>query len=138
MHITLLQRLRLDEKSGLNYEYMGYSDYEFGATLTARHKLAELYVLGKLVGFNCSATPCVEDEVEVTGVCEAGKEEEVKKYLTNFRNKGVFATSTTVGWLSVDGFFLIVRGVEHIADVEEFFKPFIDGYKESLAGGNEK
>lgn len=49
----LLQRLLADDRAdgcGLNYDYMGSAEFEFGATREARIKLANLQIEGKLVG----------------------------------------------------------------------------------------
>lgn len=45
----LLQRLTKDSDCGFNYDYMGYAEYENGATANGRVKLAETFVDGQLV-----------------------------------------------------------------------------------------
>lgn len=40
----LLQRLVTDEKVGFNYDYMGASEYEWGATSVGRTALAQLFL----------------------------------------------------------------------------------------------
>lgn len=45
----LLQRLIKDSDCGFNYDYMGYAEYENGATANGRVKLAETFVDGRLV-----------------------------------------------------------------------------------------
>lgn len=43
-----LQRLIADKDIGFNYDYMGYAEYEFGATPNSRTRLAELYLQNNL------------------------------------------------------------------------------------------
>ncbi len=47
----LWQRLVEDEKCGLNYDYMGYAEYEFGATLNSRTRLADWLKAGVLTSW---------------------------------------------------------------------------------------
>ncbi len=129
-HGTLLQRLQLDKKSGLNYEYMGYAEYEFGATAKARAALAELFVDGELEGFECTAKSITGEETYVCGFCKNGLVVQSKNYLTNFSNKGGFITPDTVGWMSVEAPLLLLRDQSFIPQADLFLKPFVDGIKE--------
>ena len=44
-----LQRLIVDQDIGLNYDYMGAAEFEFGATADAREALARFHLKGELV-----------------------------------------------------------------------------------------
>ncbi len=46
--MALLQRLIADEKCGLNYDYMGFAEFEFGATGRARVELARFMIDGTI------------------------------------------------------------------------------------------
>jgi hypothetical protein len=129
--MSLLQRLKLDERCGLNYDYMGYAEHEMGRTRETRTELAKLFIDGELVLIrDCPITPTSGKPFTATVVCRSGSEDAVRASLTGFRNKGALAEAfdDIVGWMSVPPMhpMLILKNPDHLSRADLFLKPAIE------------
>jgi len=97
------QRLELtDDKCGLQYEYMGYAEYEFGTTLQARTAMAKALHEDKLRA-EPAVLPIRGKPLDVLVFAHADHLDDALSIISSMtHNKGVLVTPTTVGWLSVD------------------------------------
>lgn len=134
----LLQRLVVDPKIGFNYDYMGYAEFEFGATTTARTALAELW-LDKAM---CTAAVSLKTQDEQVDVAVFGSADVIARLtpVTTIRweKSGLRVDQPKiVGWMGVHSLPVIfLRDVERrvqIDRLERFLRPAVDWLEEQRA-----
>lgn len=145
----LLQRLVADSKCGLNYDYMGSAEYEFGATANGRSGLAKAFLEDDLkfkwfdfveVRGRFSYPP-----VQVVGLARQKMIDQIPGTFRVNVTKENFRTdnSRIIGWMLVDyagrtcgptdNPLLILRA--NLDDIQNrfvnFLQPFVDQMKEA-------
>lgn len=135
-----LQCLNRDDKIGLNYTYMGYAEYEFGATAVSRLAVARACLTETVDCLRCILKDAVwGDETEVVVFGDKAALAWFKTRLENnrlhIRNKGLLRVKDmdVVGWLSVrtDHPVILLRDQDiYIKRLEQFLPPVIEHLKE--------
>ena len=134
-----MQRMRLCEKVGFNYDYMGSAEYEFGATMEGRLAIAKAFIEGDIK----SRLIEVRDEqtsVELLMMARSEFVDSMGDIMDFGRLKEpmhLLDKWDTVAWLSVKWeqptpLFLVRPHVKDIQRrVNRFFEPAIQHLKET-------
>lgn len=142
----LLQRLVKDDRHGIgfNYDYMGYAEYEFGATTESRTKIGQTYLDGKLKSicvelvevFGCSNSKPIEVVViaheDAIHYIEHQREKDIHKrwYVDVSKSSMRGDSEKIVGWMSVhlaQPYFIIKTSLEDRGPrFEQFINPALE------------
>lgn len=138
-----LQRMIADEKIGFNYDYMGYAEFECGATTRARGELAGFMLDGQMTArrVNFKGTWGVT-KVKFPAIVIGEKQfvDQMKPELSVTMEKGFMRNQDEdiLGWMIVDKDYnklFILRDDENypanIDRLEKFLKPFADQIAET-------
>lgn len=130
---TLMQRMINDDEIGMNYDAMGYSEYEWGATLLPRTliSLEDAIVMTdlKMVVSTINRKRTIDIEVIVPGCVHRVLPELVQKVMKHlstdtYRNKGSIAYNHNfddlLGWLMLDPLPLLIYKTSAKPNVEKF------------------
>jgi hypothetical protein len=141
--MALLQRMIADEKIGLNYDNMGYAEFEFGATARARAELAGFMLDGKMTArhVNFEATRGVT-KISFPAIVIGEKEfvDNMKPDLRVTMDKTLMRNESKdiLGWMMIGDHshkLFILRNDENykanIDRLEKFLKPFADQIEEA-------
>lgn len=133
-----MQRLVNNPVIGFNYDYMGYAEYEFGATGEARKYLWEVPELAA-VKFSIKLGGAKNTVInDVVAFYNPEDETQVVNLLTNLesgnvRNKGFMynesKTNLTVGWLVLYPVPVIIS-INHLKENTSRVKLFLDSGRE--------
>lgn len=141
--MALLQRMIADDKIGFNYDYMGFAEFEFGATTLARGELAAFMLDGQMTArrVNFKGTWGVT-KVKFPAIVIGEKQfvDRMKPDFSVTMEKGFMRNSdeNILGWMIVDRDYhklFILRDDENypanIDRLEKFLKPFADQITEA-------
>jgi hypothetical protein len=141
----LLQRLKADPKIGLNYDHMGYAEFEFGATRKSRLRIASLLLERKLTmvkarffdkwGMSTFGPVDVYVFGSKEGIAKLGMKQDHPSVPFDLLVRTEKSPSRAdnldmLGWMSVrtDEPVLIVRATpDNIERADKFIKMFEDG-----------
>lgn len=130
------QRLVLDHKGQINYDYMGYGEYEFGATHNARFVLARLFRDTQLA----AGTVTLQDarmghSCPVAVFSSAAVLWNLRHGVLRVDNKGPLGIRTpkVIGWMGCAHTtpILVLRDQAHIPQADTFLNSVIQYWAEN-------
>ena len=140
--MSLMQRLTADENIGFNYDYMGYAEFEFGATSRSRVFLANCWMNNKITArkicMDVSKRPTNYKMIMIgeTGYVNSFTSKEVEAFHLHPDKTGLrFENEEIIGWMTVQSRspLLFIRDNNNVdaslERLEKFLKPAVEQIK---------
>lgn len=142
----LLQRMIADNEIGFNYDYMGYAEYEFGATSKSRESLTRSFIANDLQSrvvtlveyFGRSYSEPIEVVVlgnkETINYIDHQREKDLNKnwYVPVDKSSMRGDNDKIVGWMSVHTHMTVFIIKTSLADRGERFEKFIGSWVDQI------
>ena len=128
----MFQRMYV-QKGKFQYEYMGYAEYEFGATMVSRKLLCRAWVENRIARKTITLRDTrLKCDLTVIAFSTEQAFAQLSENRLNVNNKGLLTMTDTVAWLGI-GYeqpVLLLRGEEFIPQADMFINEPIDYWRE--------